>query len=195
MGKLALWTALLLLPPLGAVAAVTPAPRAAGEVAPRAAVVRTRQQAWWNREAISTELDLTEQQRTRMDEILASSLRLQDEAQQKQREARRRFDAALEQGDFPAARRQAPGLGQAVGNTIESRSTLMIDLLAVLTAEQRRKLLSEHPGLLRQPWEEDPRPRPGQRIRARRRPPPMRGPATREASRPPASPATTPSPP
>lgn len=153
---------------IGGVASGEPTPTPATVTPPPslhpAAQAMARERAWWNHDAIVTELALNGEQRAKMDELLQTSLHQERESRRKQQQASVEFEEALHKGDLQAARKAAPGLREALGESWDCKSTLMLDVLSVLNGEQRQKLLASHSDLLRQPWED----RPSSPLRGRR---------------------------
>ncbi len=154
------------LPGLTSAEEIVSPPPALASAAHPAAAARAKERAWWNHDAVIADLVLTAEQRVKMDELLYASLQQEGESRRKQHEANAKLEDALHHGDLKAAREAAPGLREALGDSWECKSMLMLDVLSVLDGEQRQKLLASHPDLLRQPWEDDrpTRARAGRRV-------------------------------
>jgi len=146
-------------------ASVTPTATSRPPTLHPAALTVSREHAWWNDGAIVSDLALTAEQRAQMDDRLALALQQERESHRKQDEATRAFEEALKKGDVEGAREAAPSLREAIGESFDCKSTLMLDVLSVLNGGQRQKLLASHSDLLAQPWENDS----GKGHRSRRR--------------------------
>ncbi len=107
---------------------------------------------WWNRSTFVTTLQLTEQQRHKMDAFLLRALESQRAAQAQFEAKRAAFEAAVTKGDWEAARKAAADARGGLANVWEIQSGLTIDVLSLLSAQQRQDFISKYPQLLRRPW-------------------------------------------
>lgn len=131
-----------------AAAAATPTPPSAQSPAPNAALI---QRAWWNQAEPVDALKLTDAQRTKMNDLLTRSVESQRAAQPQQGQHQKAFEQALANGDWASARKEATGLRDGMAATWAAQTALKIDVLSVLTAEQRQLVVARYPLLLRQP--------------------------------------------
>jgi len=102
---------------------------------------------WWNDPKIGKALSLTDEQRTKMDERL-------DAYHAKVPENRKpeAFHEILIQGDWKAARGENEKLAETAAKGVEMRGTLKIDVLSLLSDEQRKALVDKYPRLIYKPW-------------------------------------------
>jgi hypothetical protein len=117
---------------------------------------RTRQVVnpsyWWNEAAMIEALQLTEEQRKKMDAAMAGSDQKTTDLQHKQNADREKFDTALKAREWDAASKAAKDWEEALAQTWGVQNRSKIDVLKELTEEQQRKLLQEHEYLLARPW-------------------------------------------
>jgi len=121
----------------------------AGSAAARELVLIGR--AWWNQPELVEALELTDAQRTKMNDSLTHSVESQRAAQPQQRQHQKTFEQALANGDWATARKEATALRDGLANTWAAQTALKIDVLSQLTAAQRQIVASRYPQLLRQP--------------------------------------------
>lgn len=103
--------------------------------------------AWWNEQKLVGELSLTEEQRRKMDAHLDS---YRGEAPGDVR--RTPFNEALQGGDEERAREELAKLSDLAAASVRTRGELKINVLSVLTDEQRKILVERYPRLISQPW-------------------------------------------
>lgn len=107
--------------------------------------------AWWNQPDLVAALKLTNEQRTKMNALLTHSFESQRAAQLQQGQHQKDYEQALAKGDWQTARQQAAAIREGLVATWAAQSTLKIDVLALLTPEQRQIVATQYPLLLRQP--------------------------------------------
>ena len=103
---------------------------------------------WWNDPNIVSALALTQQQREAMDGHLKAYR--EDAPKETQRTA---FSDALQEGDRKAAHAALSTIAEQASVAVRSRGGLKIDVLSVLSDEQRKKLVDGYPRLIFQPWQ------------------------------------------
>ena len=135
------------LPTPGADGQVHPAPPA--PPAPRAPMALGR---WWNGADMIKALDLTDDQRAKMDKVLTTTLELQATLQRKQIEARQRFEETLKAGDWGGAKQAASEWESLLAKLYGAQNTLKIDVMSLLNATQRTTFVTKHEYMLRRPW-------------------------------------------
>ena len=112
-----------------------------------AAGQRGENSIWWHDPAIQKALTLTDEQRGKMDVLLA--------AYRKKRPPERRttaFHETLVQGTWKQARAESEKLSELAGATIRMRGELKIDVLSILSKEQHKELVDRFPRLIYKPW-------------------------------------------
>jgi Spy/CpxP family protein refolding chaperone len=102
---------------------------------------------WWNDPEIVKALSLTEEQRKKMGEYLKAYR--ENVPQDRQPEE---FHETLVQGDWEAARSEGERLAKSAATLIRMRGTLKIDVLSLLSKEQREMLIDRYPRLIYRPW-------------------------------------------
>ena len=133
-------------------ATLTPAATAPPASLSRAPSARSVERIWWNQPAFVKGLELTDEQRQKMDALLLRALDAQSAAQTGLEEHRMSFEAALTKGDWQTARKAAAEVHDGVANVLEIQSTLTIDVLSLFTSQQRQDFVFKYPQLLRRPW-------------------------------------------
>jgi Spy/CpxP family protein refolding chaperone len=108
---------------------------------------------WWNDPKIAKSLSLTDEQREKMGEIL--KVYRQKVPQDQRPEA---FHEALVQGDWKAAHGESEKLAKSAETSVRMRGTLKIDVLSLLSDEQREILVDRYPRLVYQRWRRAMRP-------------------------------------
>ncbi|MCP3963556.1 MAG: hypothetical protein GY719_37445 [bacterium] len=121
------------------------------EAAARDGMTRVISRMWWNQPEKVATLALKVEQREKMDTLGRAYLESQ-RGSNAGREAFGSFAEALEAGDWDAARERSKTLAEATSGPVQAQANLMIDALALLSADQRAKLAAELPGLLSGPW-------------------------------------------
>ncbi|MGD0946258.1 MAG: hypothetical protein ABSA52_02425 [Candidatus Binatia bacterium] len=107
--------------------------------------------AWWNQPELVVALKLSDAQRTKMDGLLTQSAESQRAVQRPQGQHEKALEQALASGDWQSARREASAIRDGLVAIWAAQSTLKIDVLALLTPEQRQIVVAQYPLLLRQP--------------------------------------------
>ena len=108
---------------------------------------------WWNDPKIAKSLSLTDEQRNKMGEIL--KVYRQKVPQDRRPEA---FHEALVQGDWKVAHGESEKLAKSAETSVRMRGTLKIDILSMLSDEQREILVDRYPRLVYQRWRRAMRP-------------------------------------
>lgn len=117
-----------------------------------AAVSRATDRAWWNRDKLYKTLDLSTDQRREMDALLTSFIELTAELRPRQRSANESFASAAAEGKWQDAR-QAATLGiETSGAVGEAQIQLVLDVLTLLSDDQRSLVSEQFPHLLRPNW-------------------------------------------
>jgi hypothetical protein len=62
------------------------------------------------------------------------------------------FHETLVQGNWKAARGESEKLAKSAETSVQMRGTLKIDVLSLLSKEQRETLVDRYPRLIYQPW-------------------------------------------
>jgi Spy/CpxP family protein refolding chaperone len=106
---------------------------------------------WWNDPEVGEKLSLTVEQRARMDELYRK-VQQQNEARGNPVAARDAYLAALREGDMERARTRLAAWADAEDAALRGMGTLRIEVLSLLSAEQRKALASLKPDLIGVPW-------------------------------------------
>jgi hypothetical protein len=109
------------------------------------------ERAWWNQPEVIKALQLKDEQRKKMDALLARMFETQRAAQVAQVESQKALEDALAKGDWDAARKTAGKLREGMANVWGAQSNLKIDALAELDATQRQTLVKQFRQVLQQP--------------------------------------------
>lgn len=104
---------------------------------------------WWNDLRVVEELSLSEEQREKMDAYLEA---FRQTAPPDGQETFASFMEALGAGEWKEARSELKRLSEQASAPIRARGELKIDVLSVLSDEQREKLAERYPRLIRQRW-------------------------------------------
>jgi len=129
--------------PLATPAAETPAgPAGAGPA----------QRMWWNQERMVASLELTDEQRTGLNERFLELLAERRTLARRYAGLRREMVDALVAGDWESAERKAGESGSTAGEINALDNRMLGDALRILQPAQRRLLAAEHPRLLNRPW-------------------------------------------
>lgn len=107
---------------------------------------------WWNQPAKIEALGLSEDQRSQMDSLLMAFLEQRRSAAGRRQEALRALGQALARGDWSAARDHGDAVVAATSSPIDLQIELMIEVVGLLTPEQRQALIAEAPRLLSRLW-------------------------------------------
>jgi Spy/CpxP family protein refolding chaperone len=102
---------------------------------------------WWNDTKIVKALSLTDEQRKKMNERLTAY-----HAKVPENRKPETFHETLVQGDWKAARGENEKLAKTAAKGIEMRGMLKIDILSLLSEEQRKALVDKYPRLIYKPW-------------------------------------------
>jgi Spy/CpxP family protein refolding chaperone len=102
---------------------------------------------WWDDPAIVKALSLTDEQRKKMGEILKA---YRKKVPQNQRPEA--FHETLVQGNWKAARSESEKVAKNAETSVQMRGTLKIDVLSLLSKEQRETLVDRYPRLIYRPW-------------------------------------------
>ena len=106
---------------------------------------------WWNQPEVIAALELTEEQRQRMDGRF-TEYRLAMLRERRLPKAEDPFRAALEQGDLEGARDALVGISQKAAVLAVAEGEMVIDVLACLTSAQLEELQQSFPRALRHRW-------------------------------------------
>jgi Spy/CpxP family protein refolding chaperone len=132
--------------------------------------------AWWHEPQLVTALELTDEQRAKMDEILGRRMETRHQLLAGYRAADAEFQKALGEGDWSAARRHMSDMRERAAAEAESRANLRLEVFEVLNADQRRTLVEKHSNVVTRPWLPGYGPRRSMATRART---PQEGPPER----------------
>jgi Spy/CpxP family protein refolding chaperone len=106
---------------------------------------------WWNDLAVVEKLGLSGEQRAQMDQLFETYLSERKKAA-RSKNADRRFLEALEQPDMDRARRELDSWSEGERALVQASGKLKIEVLSLLSGEQRKALASAYPRLVRQTW-------------------------------------------
>jgi ParB-like chromosome segregation protein Spo0J len=112
---------------------------------------RAEARLWWNDPAVVEKLELSGDQRAQMDQLFETYLSERKKAATSSN-ARKPFFAALEQGDMDGARRELASWAEGERAGIQAGGKLKIEVLELLSEEQRKALASAYPLLVRKAW-------------------------------------------
>lgn len=107
---------------------------------------------WWNQPTKVSELMLSQEQRTKMDALLTSYLESRSDGPRRQRAALNAMGEALVAGNEAAARAAGKELAEVMSGGVREQTEMMVEVIALLTPQQRQKLGSSYPRLLSQLW-------------------------------------------
>ncbi len=131
-----------------AIDAKADAPKAGGRAkAPAPGGPKDQNALWWNDPGIAKVLSLTDEQRAKMAEYL--------KAYRKKVPRDRRPDAfheTLVQGNWKDARTENEKVSKIAETSVRMRGKLKIDVLSLLSGEQREMLIDRYPRLIYKPW-------------------------------------------
>ncbi len=102
---------------------------------------------WWNDPGIVKALSLTDEQRKKMGEILQAYRKKVPENQRPDA-----FHETLVQGNWKNARIESEKVSKRAETSVRMRGTLKIDILSLLSEEQREMLVDRYPRLIYKPW-------------------------------------------
>ncbi len=102
---------------------------------------------WWNDPAIVKVLSLTDEQRNKMGEYLKAYRKKVPENQRPEA-----FHETLVQGNWKNARFEIAKVTKLAETSVRMRGTLKIDVLSLLSEEQREMLVDRYPRLIYRPW-------------------------------------------
>jgi len=112
---------------------------------------RVEGRLWWNDPAVVEKLGLPGDQRAQMDQLF-TTYQTERKNAAASRGARARFLEALEQGDMDRAREELASSAEGEQAMVRALGKLRIDVLTLLSEEQRKALESHYPRLIRQSW-------------------------------------------
>jgi hypothetical protein len=106
---------------------------------------------WWNQQKVIKKLQLTEEQRLHMNALLMAHL---DWAvkQKSQKELKGLLHQALAIGDWDSAQRMIMQMSAHAEQSTRRQLVLKIDVLALLSNEQRQIVSDQMPRILKQSW-------------------------------------------
>jgi Spy/CpxP family protein refolding chaperone len=116
---------------------------------------RPEARLWWNDPAVVEKLSLSGEQRAQMDQLFETYLSERKNAA-RSKNANKRFLEALEQGDGERARKELDSWAEGERAQVRAGGKLKIEVLSLLSEEQRQALASAYPRLIRKNW--GPRP-------------------------------------
>jgi hypothetical protein len=135
----------------------------AGEAKDMPPSAKLAERAWWNQPDVVKAVQLKDEQRKKMDGLLAKTFDTQRATQVTQGESQKALEDALAKGDWESARKAAAKLRDGMTTVWGAQTSLKIDALAELDATQRQALVAQYPQILQQPsvmWVPKPAPRP-----------------------------------
>jgi len=112
---------------------------------------RAEARLWWNAPAFVEKLGLSGEQRAQMDQLFEAYESERKDAARSSN-ARRPFFQALEQGDMEQARRELDSWAEGERAAVQAGGKLKVEVLSLLSEEQRKALASLHPRLIRKTW-------------------------------------------
>lgn len=107
---------------------------------------------WWNQPRVYEALGLSAEQRAKMDKTLDDRVDARREQAMAYQQHRHSFADAIRAGDFAAARTESDALGGIAATMARAETEIVLDVMALLSADQRAKLNEEFPTLLRRSW-------------------------------------------
>jgi len=167
----------LLVAVAGAGLGTLSAPARAADPAAEQAEPARRPEArlWWNDPAVVEKLGLSGEERAQMDQLFETYLSERKNAA-RSRNANKRFLEALEQPDMDRARRELDSWAEGERAGVQASGKLKIEVLSLLSEEQRKVLTSAYPRLIRKNWVPRPSWEPA--------PPPKRPAGTKQQEKP-----------
>jgi len=111
---------------------------------------------WWDDPMIVEQIGLTDDQRARMNEVFS---RYQDALDPRRYTAvsQKPYLDALERGDWEQARADADRWIESLQGPKRAMAELKLQVLPILSAEQRGKLIQHYPRVIRRSWSPSPR--------------------------------------
>lgn len=106
---------------------------------------------WWNDPVIVEQVGLSEGQRSKMDAAYASYSERASSGR-RTRDVKNDFLAALEKGDWKDARTQLDLWTSQESNPQHAMAEMKLEILQLLSADQRNTLMESYPRILRRPW-------------------------------------------
>jgi Spy/CpxP family protein refolding chaperone len=106
---------------------------------------------WWNKQRVIKQLQLTQEQRQHMNALLIAHLDWAGK-QQSQKELKGSLHQALAIGDWGSAQRISGQMSTQAAQSTRRQIELKIDVLALLSNEQRQIVSEQLPRILKQPW-------------------------------------------
>ena len=126
-----------------------------GSPTPRSRVIfvtPSPREFWWNGTEMVEALELTPDQRGRMDAIMAEMEPTVRKSQQQQGDAREALDSAMREADWAAADKAAKDFEEGIGISWGIQNRIKIRILKELTPAQHEKLVGEYDHLLQASW-------------------------------------------
>ena len=102
---------------------------------------------WWNDPAIVKALSLTDEQREKMSEHLKTYRK--NVPPNPKPEA---FHETLVQGNWKAANSENEKMAKGTATAVRMRGSLKVDVLSLLSKEQRKIMVDRYPRLIYKPW-------------------------------------------
>lgn len=106
---------------------------------------------WWDDPTIVEQLEITDAQRAKMTEVF-SELREQINPRRYNAVTQKPFLEALEKGEWDEAREQGERWVSSLQGPKRAMIELKLRVLPILSAEQRGKMISLYPRLIRRSW-------------------------------------------
>ncbi len=113
---------------------------------------RTRNMLWWNKATKVEEFSLSNEQRAAMDALVRELMEKRRGDTPKQRETFSSFGETLGAGDAAATREAGERVIETVALPMRRQIELMIEVVGMLTVEQREMLATKYPNILSRPW-------------------------------------------
>jgi Spy/CpxP family protein refolding chaperone len=112
---------------------------------------RVEAQLWWNDPAVVEKLSLSDDQRAQMDRLF-ETFKSERKNASRSSNAQGRFLAALEQGDMDQARNELDSWAEGERAQVQAAGKLKLEVVSLLSEEQREALESAYPRLIRKNW-------------------------------------------
>ena len=117
------------------------------------------EKVWWNQPKKIEEIGLNQEQRTKMDAALVAFLEERQGIAKQQQQALVAFGEALAQGNEKAARGHGDVYVERLSAPTDHQLDMMIEVVALMTPEQRKKLRSLYPRMFSRLWVHTANPR------------------------------------
>jgi Spy/CpxP family protein refolding chaperone len=112
---------------------------------------RAEGRLWWNDPGVVEKLGLSGDQRAQMDQLFETYQGDRKNAARSSN-ARKPFVEALEQGDMDRARSELDSWAEGERALVQAGGKFKIEVLSLLSEEQRKALASAYPRLIRRSW-------------------------------------------